>query len=289
MRFPEARWQGGPHEALVYAGYSGRCHSMPEAHWHSEIEMGFIVEGAVEMAYGAEIRSLSSGCLNLFWGILPHQVISAKQPLRSYVSLIPLHWFLSESFPWCGKLVSDLDALHLTIPPEEQEWVESCFRRWAEDYLAFRGCQNAGQRAAYVELFHAEIKAFLMRLALVKASVASTPLLESASWLLVALREIHACFHEDLSVSVLAGRSGLNPQYFSREFKKRIGMGVNAYITKERLRHAKRLLATTNGKVADIAFASGFGNLGRFNEAFRQCTGSTPREFRVRSRTAASC
>jgi hypothetical protein len=47
-----------------------------------------------------------------------------------------------------------------------------------------------------------------------------------------------------------------------------------------RLSHAQRLLVTTEDLILRIALSSGFGSLSRFNEAFRQAFGCTPREYR---------
>jgi len=52
------------------------------------------------------------------------------------------------------------------------------------------------------------------------------------------------------------------------------------YVTQHRLSHAQRLLVTTDDLVVNIALKSGFGSLSRFNEAFRQAFGCTPREYR---------
>jgi AraC-like DNA-binding protein len=41
------------------------------------------------------------------------------------------------------------------------------------------------------------------------------------------------------------------------------------------------LLATTDQKIVDIAFQSGFNSISRFNEAFRRGCGCTPRAFRA--------
>jgi AraC family transcriptional regulator, melibiose operon regulatory protein len=46
------------------------------------------------------------------------------------------------------------------------------------------------------------------------------------------------------------------------------------------LSHAQRLLVTTGEQIVNIALSSGFGSLSRFNEAFRQSFGCTPREYR---------
>ncbi len=43
-------------------------------------------------------------------------------------------------------------------------------------------------------------------------------------------------------------------------------------------------MATSDTKIVDVAFASGFGSLSRFNEAFRRACGCTPRDYRVEHR-----
>ena len=60
-------------------------------------------------------------------------------------------------------------------------------------------------------------------------------------------------------------------------------MGLSYYINQERLRYSKYFLATTTRKVADVAFATGFGNLGWYNELFKSQVGMTPREYRIRA------
>ncbi|MHB0958716.1 MAG: helix-turn-helix domain-containing protein [Pirellulaceae bacterium] len=52
------------------------------------------------------------------------------------------------------------------------------------------------------------------------------------------------------------------------------------YVTEHRLAHAQRLLVTTEELIVNIAFSSGFGSISRFNEAFRQSFGCTPRAYR---------
>jgi AraC-like DNA-binding protein len=53
------------------------------------------------------------------------------------------------------------------------------------------------------------------------------------------------------------------------------------YITEQRLSHARRLLATTEDKVVDVALAAGFGSVSRFHAAFLRGCRQTPRRFRV--------
>jgi AraC-like DNA-binding protein len=63
-------------------------------------------------------------------------------------------------------------------------------------------------------------------------------------------------------------------------FQKTFGTTLIEYLTQHRVQHAQRLLATTEQKMVEIAFSSGFNSLSRFNEAFRRACGCAPREYR---------
>jgi AraC-like DNA-binding protein len=69
-------------------------------------------------------------------------------------------------------------------------------------------------------------------------------------------------------------------------FQHAFGTTLLKYVTQHRLSHAQRLLVTTDDLILNIALKSGFGSLSRFNEAFRQSFGCTPREYRRTHRIA---
>jgi len=52
------------------------------------------------------------------------------------------------------------------------------------------------------------------------------------------------------------------------------------YVLRARLRRAATRLATEAGKILDLAFESGFGDLSNFNRAFRAEFGTSPRAYR---------
>jgi transcriptional regulator GlxA family with amidase domain len=54
------------------------------------------------------------------------------------------------------------------------------------------------------------------------------------------------------------------------------------YINDVRIRHAMKLLRTTDAPVLDIAYACGFGNIGHFIQTFKQATGKKPLEYRMK-------
>ncbi|WP_419189508.1 helix-turn-helix transcriptional regulator [Stieleria marina] len=78
----------------------------------------------------------------------------------------------------------------------------------------------------------------------------------------------------------LADSVDLHPDYAATLFRKTFGTTLNTLITRHRVAEAQRLLITSNEQIVNIAFASGFDSLSRFNRAFKQTTGTTPRSFR---------
>jgi transcriptional regulator GlxA family with amidase domain len=89
---------------------------------------------------------------------------------------------------------------------------------------------------------------------------------------------------EDLDVNDLAAVAGLSRHHFSRIFAASEGMGPGAYLARLRLRHAVRLLQTTDHAIKNIAMDCGFADANYFSKAFRKAYGLSPQA--LRSRTA---
>ena len=93
----------------------------------------------------------------------------------------------------------------------------------------------------------------------------------------------------DLSIASTARRQGLSPKTLQRMFE-RAGKTFTAFVLEHRLAHARRLLATPGNrgrKIAELAFAAGFGDLSYFNRMFRRNFGMTPSEWRALPRNHA--
>ena len=89
------------------------------------------------------------------------------------------------------------------------------------------------------------------------------------------------------SVEQLATRLGIGPRHLHRLFTQHLGASPMAVAQTRRLHFAKRLIDDTNLAMTDIALASGFGSLRRFNDAFHQTYGRAPRQLRRERRRDA--
>ena len=76
-------------------------------------------------------------------------------------------------------------------------------------------------------------------------------------------------FLEENNLSTLARRLGVTDRHLRRVFQEEFGVAPVGYAQTQRLLLAKRLLTDTSLPVTDIAMASGFGSVRRFNALFQ--------------------
>jgi AraC family transcriptional regulator, arabinose operon regulatory protein len=84
-----------------------------------------------------------------------------------------------------------------------------------------------------------------------------------------------------LTLSDVAAHVQMSPAYFSRMFKKYVGVGFQEYTIHRRVARAKSLLEQSDLKVAAIARTVGFVDVTTFNRNFRLLTGFTPSKYRT--------
>ena len=87
----------------------------------------------------------------------------------------------------------------------------------------------------------------------------------------------------DLQMSKVAQKYNLSTGHFSTSFHHEVGETFRDYLSRLRINRAKELLRTTNLKVAEVAYQSGFSDSHYFSTVFKKKTGLTPRQFRDQS------
>jgi AraC-like DNA-binding protein len=86
----------------------------------------------------------------------------------------------------------------------------------------------------------------------------------------------------DLSVRRLAEHSGCTPDYLSHLFGRCTGEHLAAYIVRQRMERAARLLGDSAMAGKEIAWACGFTTQSYFSRSFRAHFGATPKAWRER-------
>src|SRR5580693_9930322 len=103
-----------------------------------------------------------------------------------------------------------------------------------------------------------------------------------------ALRLIGETGLEDGGVEALAERLGVGSRHLRRLFLKHLGATPTAVAHTRRLHFAKKLIDETTLPMAQVALASGFGSVRRFNAGIRKVYHRTPTQIRRLARRRTS-
>jgi len=260
----------------------------PRVDHHHELELNFVPSGAVTYLFGGRKLILPAGRLIAFWAAIPHQMIGSETTAEYFVGTVPFSWFLEFRLP--AGFVQRLFRGEVIVAPDDTEAQldQARFEQWTNDMVA----PSMEVRSIVALEFEARLRRLAAAVAAAEGTGGAAPGRPVLSDLGLNKVERMACliaqkYTERLTVQTIADAVGLHPVYAATLFKKTFGTTFVDYIAYHRVSHAQRLLVTTSESVVDIAFASGFNSISRFNDIFRRECGCTPTEYRLRHVVAA--
>ncbi len=83
----------------------------------------------------------------------------------------------------------------------------------------------------------------------------------------------------DLALAEIARYSEVSKNHLSWEFARETGETISDFITRTRIKEARKLLAETNLRIYEIAEKTGYMNVETFSRAFKKITGTSPSRF----------
>jgi xylan 1,4-beta-xylosidase len=91
---------------------------------------------------------------------------------------------------------------------------------------------------------------------------------------------IKSYYFQELSLEVIAEHFNLSRSYFSRYFRKEMGINYLEYLTSFRLEKAAQKIRNSKDRISRIAMEVGFENVNNFNLRFKKKYNATPLEYR---------
>ncbi|MFT8316165.1 MAG: response regulator [Clostridium sp.] len=95
-----------------------------------------------------------------------------------------------------------------------------------------------------------------------------------------ALKYIKKNYRDEISLEEMANVTNLSVYYFSRLFKKEIGINFTTYVNQCKIKKAREMLEYTDIPIVDIAAELGYYECGYFTKVFKKINGITPTKYR---------
>lgn len=164
-------------------------------------------------------------------------------------------------------------------------WVNANYRKAAQDYgvppylvqtvynQMYQDSKRCNSYAAYVSLQIRMLTAYC-DLCREYSTKEYSPLIRQI------VNYIRLNLSQNLDIQTIAQNAGFSQTYITHKFKDEVGMPPLRFIQEQRIRLAKRMLATSNKPVSEIAMDVGITDWSYFSRLFKKSTGKSPSEFR---------
>ena len=107
------------------------------------------------------------------------------------------------------------------------------------------------------------------------------PVAPANSFIETVINYVQNNYQDSFSLDDIARECRISKVHLSRYFKKKVGIGLNRYITIYRMKKAKELLLVQDKmSICDIAYDCGFNDSNYFSWLFKKTYGVTPLQYR---------
>lgn len=269
-------------ESFFTAFFDNAYNSTP-LHYHPEIELVYVVQGAGKKFVGDSLGEFDTGELSLFGPNLPHLYRNHKEYYLPDSALrhqsVTIH-FKKESF---GRDFIDLPQLrHVRTLLEKSKhgivFGSGIREKVAGKVMALPGTTGFSRLLLLLDILN-ELSTFKDYTLISTNWIEGTPDLNSER-LNSILQFLINNFSEPISLQQVADIACLTKTSLCRYFKERTKKSIWDFLLELRLSNAARLLRETSYTTSFISNQSGFLNLSNFNRLFLQRFYCTPREYR---------
>ncbi len=251
-------------------------------HWHEELELGYIQEGASKIiTVGAEyiVHQGDGFFINSNVMDMKENAVPGKRVLEINHIFHPV--FLS------GHFRSRFQRKYLDPVVNNRQIEVYVIRRGQEisdKILANLGRLKELQARENMEFQTRNIlsETWLLLLEEIRENFEKNKKVkfEQPDRIRNMLSFIHNHYREKVTVAQIGDAVGLSEREVMRSFRKSLNQSPIEYLISYRLNEAKKMLLNSELSITEICFQCGFYDSSYFGKVFRKAFGLTPREFR---------
>jgi AraC-like DNA-binding protein len=246
-----------------------------EKHWHRFIEMEFLVSGSGIHKINGNSYPIRRGELHIMKLTDIHEFFF-EEKCGLYLVQIPTS-YLSEKIN--SIILNCSEDMIVYFDDAETEKAESLFKILAEE-------TQSGD-AYSSDIIKSTISALcLLLFRKLKTDKKAMPR-KSDNRINDIIIFLQNNFRQPLTIGKIAEKFYMNSEYFSRYFKKRMGIGPKEYLAEVRIVYAKKLVCQSDMKVLDICMECGYNSITTFLRDFNKKYGRTPKQMREQRKDQA--
>lgn len=246
------------------------------AHFHEEIEVIYVMTGALRVFTESQELQLSKGDICFF---MPGEIHSFQSSEQNHIYIIK---YLPHS-PREG-----INFAQLRVAGQPLRRTQSAYPRFLDciQTIAAEGTMREwGYEFAVSEQISRLTALLLRELDFTPIPAESRKKLEGRTRLLkLAGAYVREHYAGPLTLDDMAAHCGYSRYYFSHYFKEATGMSFMDYLTAFRVERAAARMELTGKTFTEIAYACGFQSIRTFNRMFQKYYHMTPSAYRKRKK-----
>ena len=249
-------------------------------HFHNYLEVGYCYRGHGKITVSDQIYRYSDEMFTLIPENIPHTTNSDKGNICKWEFLfIDISSFVEnemrDSRFSSEEIIKILNQktyiLWSETAPQLAKLIQLIFDEWRNQKPYFKESLKGYLRSFVIEM---------MRLADAREKEHQNQYY--TNYTETALKYIALHYAEEIKVADIARNSGLSESHFRRVFEESTNMKPVDYLNMVRVNKACELMGIEEGSMADIGRRVGFQTASSFNRNFKQLTGITPLQWKIR-------
>lgn len=244
-------------------------------HWHSHIEIIYILDGYIEVDINNSEYLIEE---DQFIVISPRDIHSTAHKHSNTSILLQIPYELLENN------IDDVQNIHFECNPYMKTSQYTTYQNDIKILLKSFAIIYKDKPLGYKFKINSLIQELLFILVnKFSTSVPNLNIQKTARYLdrlELITKYVKMHYMEYITLDDASDQAGLNPEYFSRFFKKYMGTTFLKYLNSVRLEHFYTDLTNTDYSITELIEKNGFTNYKIFMKLFKNTYGCTPSETR---------
>lgn len=251
-------------------------------HWHSNMEIIYVIRGKIEVTIETETHSISQGEIEIINSDEAHSIYSEDYDNRVLIFSIDTNFFnkyydIENIFFYTGSSGKNV---------QKTEKYEKLRR-----YLSILLWESANKKSGYKDIIEDKLIELLYHLVnkfhylIYEEEGLKENEIQFERYDRI-IKYIYSNYNNKISLQDIARREYLSSHYLSNGIKNNVGYSFNDFLNLTRVEEAIKYLLDTDKTISEISEELGFSHTRYFNKHFKRHYNCTPMQYRKKHRAS---